>query len=258
METWPGENEDGLLSDAHERITTAEEQIEELSARLVDSHKSMVRMMLRRGASRVVTLPPARLAGRVPKRIQLLCGTITEHLRGALDYGIREVVTNRVRELSEREKRKLKFPIYLKKADFDRESSRSLQRSPSDLRRWLERLQPFRGNEVLRFVKTLSNDSKHRRLPKVQNASPLKIVMVDAADPRVRQANEPGSVWWVFPGDETHKFLVKRAPVILPIDRKHDALVVLPICARQVRWITNTFERCLQEGRIPDDAFEGL
>lgn len=64
METWPGESEDGLLSDSHERITTAEEQIAELNTRLVNFHKRTVQMMLRHGASRVVTLPPTRLAGR--------------------------------------------------------------------------------------------------------------------------------------------------------------------------------------------------
>lgn len=131
---WPGSVEDHRsLADAYVRIDTARRNLELLHAEVSNFVRNTVEMMVR-GWSRerntfVVNLPPADLAhkGKVNNKIRRLCGSITEDLRAALDYGITKVANVTKPDMVEREKRAVQFIIAHDEISFKRQAKRALK-----------------------------------------------------------------------------------------------------------------------------------
>ena len=120
-----------------------------------------------------------------------------------------------------------------------------------DVRSWLEHLQPYRGNEILAFVRDTSNVAKHRSLLKVRHAGKLTIVLHDSKD-RMKFPDALG--WWRIPAGKGHAFFVRAESIQLIVRRRFDALTVLPICIEHVQMILNTLEYYLQSGRFPEEG----
>ena len=252
---WPGDEEDERsLADAYARVDDARSDLKVLEAEVTNFVRQTVTKMAKDWSgernSFVVSLPPARLAhkGKVNNRIRLLCGKVSENLRAALDYGIMRLAQENDPDLVERD---VSFVIAKDNPGYERQAKRALKHVDEDVRNWLERLQPYHGNEILAFVRDTSNMAKHRSLIKVSHATKLMIVLHESRD-GTNYLNE--SEWWRIPAGEGHEFLVRSERSQLIVRNKHDALTVLPICIEHVKMILNSLEYYLQNKQFPAEG----
>lgn len=251
---WPGYEEDQRsLADAYVRIDTARRNLELLHAEVSNFVRKTVEMMAigwsRERNTFVVNLPPADLAhkGKVNNKIRRLCGSITEDLRSALDYGITKVASLTKPDMVEKEKSAVQFIIAHNEISFKRQAKRALKYVGEPIKSWMENLQPHHGNQVLEFIGGASGSAKHRSLPKVRHATSLTIVLQEDTG----RSSWEESGWWVFPAGKGHVFLTRAGPSQLIIRKKHDALTVFPICIEHTQGIINTLEYYLQTGHLP-------
>lgn len=262
---WPGEVKDSrALAEAYVRIDEAVKGTDILRDRFRNFLYETVRMMVHTGMKKdannpVLTLPPAQVAhrGQVSDDIRLAYVKVLEDLRSALDYGATQAALKMKPDLSEDAIRKLEFVIASSEKGFRRRAQYALG-SGGDalepLRRLMEYLQPYHGDERLWFLSRASGSSKHRGLSEVQHATKMHLILSDSAD----QQRLQDAGWWVFP--TSHKcavlarteqsHLVIRAP---NSKRRHDPLVVLSICIEHVRAIINTLEYYIETGRLPEE-----
>lgn len=253
---WPGAVEDHRsLADAYVRIDTARKDLVILRAEVSSFVRKTVEMMVRGWSKErntfVVNLPPADLAhkGKVNNKIRRLCGSITEDLRSALDYGITKVANVAKPDMVEGEKRAVQFIIAHNELGFKSQAKRALKYVGEPVRRWMENLQPYHGNQVLEFIGGESGSSKHRSLPNVRHATSLTVVLQEDTG----QGTWEDSGWWIFPAGEGAVFLTRPGPSQLIIRKKYDAFIVFPICIEHTRSIINTLEYYLQTGHLPRD-----
>lgn len=261
---WPGEVKDTrALAEAYVRIDEAVKGVDILRNRFRDFLYETVRVMVDTGMKEnannpVLALPPAQVAhrGQVSDDIRLAYVKVLEDLRSALDYGVTQAVLKMQPDLSEDAIRKVEFVIASSEKGFGRRAKYALG-SGGDvlepLKRLMEYLQPYHGDERLWFLSGASGSSKHRGLSEVQHATKMHLVLSDSAD----QQRLQDAGWWVFPTshqcvvlartEQSH--LIVRAP---NSKRRHDPLVVLPICIEHVRTIINTLEYYLDTGRLPE------
>ena len=250
-QTWPGDEDCRLLADAHTRIDAARSDVESLGSEVREFTRQTLARMSKgwspEGNTFVVELPPARLAheGKVNPRIRLLCGRITEHLRAALDYSIMKAAQQTAPGLK---KRDVKFVIAKDEHSFAKQAKRALKYVDEEVRNLVEGLQPYRGNQILEFVRDVSNSAKHHNLPTVKHATRSTIILRE--DPSQKGSREEGG-WWVFDAGQGHAYYTRAEPSKLVIRRKYDALTVFPICVDHVQSIANTFEYYLHKGHMP-------
>lgn len=251
---WPGSEEDGrALADAYRRIDTARTDLRRLHAEVSSFIRETVEMMISGGPQRpegfVVGLPPAELAhqGKVNNEIRRLCGSIAENLRASLDYGIMEVAQTTKSDMTPRERKAVSFVIARDKKGFDSQARRALQYVAASVKDWVERLQPYHGNQTLAFIGRASSGSKHHHLPKVRLAPNLTIVL--------REETERGTwgegEWWVFSAGRGHEYAARVDQCQLIIFGKYDALAVFPICIEHTQSIIDALESYLQTGKLP-------
>lgn len=250
-QTWPGDEDGRPLADAYSRIDAARDDMERLEAELREFTRQTLAMMAKgwssRGNTFVVKLPPARLAheGKVNDRIRLLCGRVTEHLRAALDYSVMKAAQQTT---SRMKKRYVKFVIAKDERSFRQQAKTALKHVDEEVRNLVEGLQPYRGNQVLEFVRDESNTAKHRGLPTVQHSTQLTIILRE--DPHQKGTREEDG-WWIFDAGRGHAYYTRAEQSRLTIRQKYDALTVFPICIDHVRSIINTFEYYLENGHMP-------
>lgn len=252
---WPGDEEDDrALADAFARVDDARSDLQALEAEVTNFVRQTVTKMAKGWSgernSFVVSLPPARLSnkGKVNNRIRLLCGKVSENLRAALDYGIMRLAQESDPNLVERD---VSFVIAKDNLGYERQAKRALKHVDEDVRNWLERLQPYNGNEILAFVRDTSNMAKHRSLMKVSHATKLTIVLHERRD-GTNYLNE--GEWWGIPAGKGHEFLVRSERSQLIVRNKHDALTVLPICIEHVHMILNALEYYLKNKHFPGEG----
>ena len=248
---WPGDGEDSRsLADACARVNEARSTMESLEAEVTSFVRQTVAKMAK-GWSRdrnsfVISLPPARLAGgKVNNRIRLLCGNASENLRAALDYGIMRTSQEKNVDIVEKD---VKFILAKDNIGFEHQAKRALRYVDEDVKIWVERLQPYHGNEILAFIRDTSNISKHRSLIKLRHATRLTIVLHENRE-QTNHLDDCG--WWMFPAGGEHTFLARAERSQLIIRNRFDALTVLPMCIEHVQMILNTLEYRLQNGHFP-------
>ena len=250
-QTWPGDGDGRLLADAYARIDAARDDLESLEAELREFARQTLAKMSKgwspEGNTFVVQLPPARLAheGKVNPRIRLLCGRIAEHLRAALDYSVMKTAQRTTPSLK---KKDVTFVIAKDEHSFDKQAKRALKCVDEEVRNFVEGLQPYRGNQILEFVRDMSNSTKHRSLPTVKHVAQSTIILRE--DPSQRGSRVENG-WWIFDAGHGHAYYTRAESSRLVIRRKYDALTVLPICIDHVRDIANAFEHYLQNGQMP-------
>ena len=248
---WPGDGEDNRsLADAYARLNEARSTMESLEAEVMSFVRQTVAKMAK-GWSRdrnsfVISLPPAGLAGgKVNTRIRLLCGNVSENLRAALDYGIMRISEENNLDLVAKD---VKFILAKDNIGYEHQAKRALRYVDEDVKIWVERLQPYHGNEILAFVRDTSNIVKHRSLIKLKHATSLTIVLCENRE----QTNHLDNCdWWMFPAGKGHTFLARAERSQLIIRNRFDALTVLPMCIEHVHMILNTLEYRLQNGHFP-------
>ena len=251
---WPGSEEDGrALADAYKRIDTARTDLRRLHAEVSSFIRETVETMISGETQRpddfVVSLPPAELAnqGKVNNEIRRLCGSITENLRASLDYGIMEVTQTTKSDMTAKERKAVSFVIAHDKKGFDGQAGRALQYVDASVKDWVERLQPYHGNQTLAFIGSASSGSKHHHLPKVRLAPHLTIVLREGTE---RSTWAEGD-WWVFPAGRGHEYAARVDQRQLIILGKYDALAVFPICIEHTQSIIDALEFYLQTGKLP-------
>lgn len=251
---WPGEGEDDhLLADAYARVNEARSDMVRLETEVREFVQRTVEMMVRGqwgGRSGfVISLPPAKLShtGKVNSKIRLLCGTVSENLRAALDYGILQASRERDVNVIERN---VKFVLAPNRQSFDRQSTRALKHVSEEFKRWVEQLQPYNGNQILGFIRDTSNIAKHRSLLDVRHATKLTIILKEITD---GENSLYGNDWCTFPVGEGHAFYARIGNSQLIVRKKYDALTVLPICIEHVERILNTLDYYLHNGNFPSD-----
>ena len=251
--SWPGSGEDGrALADAYKRLDTARNDLIRLRTEVDSFIRQTVEMMISSGPQRPdgfnLTLPPAELAdGRVNNEIRRLCGSIAENLRASLDYGIMELTRRTKSELTSRERRAVSFVIARDRKGFDGRARFALQYVDDSVKDWIERLQPYHGNQTLAFIGGASSSSKHHNLPHVKLLPALNIVLREEFE----RSNWEEAGWWVFPAGRGHVYTARVDQRRLIIRGKYDAFAVFPICIDQVQIIINTLEYYLQKGHLP-------
>lgn len=252
---WPGDGEDERsLADAYTRLNEARSDMRNLESEIKNFVRQTVAKMVR-GYSKernsfVVSLPPAKLAhkGEVNNKIRLLCGSVSENLRAALDYGIMRVSQDSCPGLVEKD---VKFVLAKDKNGFDGQAKKALKHVDEDIKRWVEQLQPYHGNEILAFIRDTSNIAKHRSLLTVKHATSLTIVLRENAD---QNKQLEGSDWWIFPAGRGHTYFARVGSCQLIVRKKYDALTVLPICIEHVHGIVDMLEYYMQNGQLPGEA----
>ena len=249
---WPGDGEDDRsLADAYARVNEARADMEILEAEVMGFVRQTVAKMAKGWSgernSFVISLPPARLAqkGKVNNRIRLLCGKVSENLRAALDYGVMRISQENNPDLVEKD---VKFILAKDNISYERQAKRALRYVDEDVKNWVERLQPYHGNEILAFIRDTSNIAKHRNLIKLKHATSLTIVLQENRD-QAKYLDE--CEWWMIPAGEGHTFFVRAERSQLIVRNRFDALTVLPICIEHVNMILNTLEYYLQNGHFP-------
>ena len=263
-EIWPGDPEDPrALSDAYVRIDEATRGVDTLRARFDDfvyqTVKTMVSAARGTGASNpTITLPPAATSheGRVSEDVRLAYVRVLEDLRAALDYGVMKAALKVKPDLTDDEARRVEFVIAPSEKRFSQRIERSLGFAGTmadPLRRLMEYLQPYHGDERLQFLASASGGVKHHGLGEVRHGTTLTLTVYDSDDQRWWQSVGH----WVFPLEPNSIVLARAEPRHMTVrvpgnPKKYDPLVVLPICIQHVHTIVNTLEHYVETGRLPD------
>ena len=236
------------LEDSYVRIDEAIRDLSELNTEVVRPIKKIVHEMVKgtteANGNHHLRLPPIgdEIQGRVQGRVKVLCGRVVEHLRSALDYAIVSASMSANPAMTKREKRRLKFIIAHDRGSFDRDAKDALAFVDQDLKDFIERLQPYNGNQVLEFIGEESVISKHHNLLHLSSGGTLEVVLREDKD-RSRWESDG---WWVFPAGRGHIFTARIPEVHLVIQDRRDALEVLPICIDHVGIIIETVESYLE------------
>lgn len=262
---WPGEVKDPrALAEAYVRIDEAAKGVEVLRSKFSNFLYETARMMVDAGMKKnpsapVLILPPAHIAdgGQVGDDIRLAYVKVLEDLRSALDYGATQAALKMNPDLPDDAIRKVEFVIASSEKGFKKRARYALSSGGNalePLKRLMEYLQPYHGDERLWFLARASGNSKHRGLSEVQHATKMHLVLSDSTDQqRLRDAG-----WWVFPTAQEHIVLARADQSQLRVrspnsERRHDPLVVLPICIEHVLTIINTLEYCIETGHLPEN-----
>ena len=106
----------------------------------------------------------------VSGRPKVLTVQIAEHLRSVLDYVVFELSAKNNPGLN---KRQPQFVMADDRATFKKESKRRLRHLKDVERTFVEQLQPYHGNWILRVMRDPTGKSKHRRLLSVRDMTSL-------------------------------------------------------------------------------------
>ena len=110
----------------------------------------------------------------VTGRPKVLSVQIIESVRSIFDYLVFELSAKNNTALDMRHS---KFVIADDEAMFWKQAKFALKHLTDRERRFVEELQPYRGNSLLALIRDASNKSKHRRLLSVRDMTSLKIVL---------------------------------------------------------------------------------
>ena len=241
-------NDTKTLRDAYVRIDEAKRGMENLRAEAVHAVKQTAQSMAKGWSDQDNTfhlqLPPATMDA--PERVRAVCGRIVEDLRASLDYGIVGVSRAACPGMTKKELRRIKFVIAHDRSGFDAAAKHALACIDPALEGFIERIQPYNGNQVLEFIAAESVISKHHNLLQLDFAGSMEVVLREETDRSGWESNG----WWVFPAGEGHIYTARAPAIRLVIQERRDAMEVLPICIDQVEVIIDTLERYLQDGTL--------
>ena len=144
----------------------------------------------------------------VSGRPKVLTVQIAEHLRSVLDYVVFELSAKNNPGLN---KRQPQFVMADDRATFKKESKRRLRHLKDVERTFVEQLQPYHGNWILRVMRDPTGKSKHRRLLSVRDMTSLDIVFGEA------HKQDQYKNWWMYPQDKGSAIFArpKKQPVLL-------------------------------------------
>ena len=128
----------------------------------------------------------------VKGRPRVLATNVVENLKSALDYAV--FVASK-RASPEMNPRQSTFVIVDNKATFDVQSKTALKHLPLSARQFMESLQPYHGNDLLKLIRDAANVAKHRKMLSLLDSTSFEVDFVDEAtayDDKYKQ-------WWFYP-----------------------------------------------------------
>ena len=186
-------------------------------------------------------------------RPQALVVDIVEDVRAALDYMVFELSALSTPNLNEKTPQ---FVIADTKDDFDRQSKRRLRYLTDEQKtEFIEKLQPFNGNQMLSLLRDIAGQGKHRRLLSVRDNSGWDIYMADATK------REEYKDCFMYPMEKGCAIFARPKSCSIILLEKYDAMGVLKAIAEHVGDIL-LLSHCFFEGRpfkmriVPSTASE--
>ncbi len=210
------------LDDALARVGQAKENYVSLAGEIEDFLYNYVKGMVK-GYSRETGDFHMQLRhpreSTVRGRPVVLVSQIAENLRTALDYLVFELSLLNEPELNERVPQ---FVIADNKEEFERQAKTRLRYLIPEQRRFVEELQPYRGNGVLALLGELAIQGKHRRLLSLRDTTGLDIYFAEITK------REDYRDCFVYPMEKGHAVFAKPKgrPVFL-LTEKYDAMPTL-------------------------------
>ena len=159
---------------------------------------------------------------------QVLVGQIVENLRSALDYMVFELSVKNHPNLEKRQEPQ--FVICNSESDFKKESrrGRKLHYLTKEQKIFMEKWQPYHENDLLRILRDVANQAKHRRLLEIRNATDLDIRLAEAAN------KDQYKGFWMYPREEGMAYFVKSGSQRVVLMNKYDAMATLKWMIRHV------------------------
>ena len=170
----------------------------------------------------------------------MLIVDIVEDLRASLDYMVFELSALNKPDLIEKVPQ---FVIADTKKDFDRQSKNMLRYLTNEQQSdFIEKLQPFNGNQMLGILRDIAGQSKHRRLLSVRDNSGWDIYMAES------KRREEYKDCFMYPMEKGLAFFAKPKTFSIILLEKYDAMGILKAMAEHVGDIVR-LSHCFFEGR---------
>ena len=246
--------ESGPFQDSYARIDSAQEAYNSLQSEVDKFMTGVVRKMLRgydrKRGSYVVQLPPAIDAlgegYTVSGRPCVIFAQIVENLSSALDYIVFELSESRNPTPN---KRGISFVIASKKELFDQQTKKRLKYLDERERDFVERLQPYHGNDVIRLLRDLTSGSKHRELTVLKQSGRLNIVLA-------ARGTDKYAGWNVVPVDEQHSYFFRHDSFTVLLRGKYDAIKTVETLIEFTKFVVDSFrDQVCQGTALPDVRF---
>ena len=164
---------------------------------------------------------------------------IIEDLRAALDYMVFELSALAEPDLNEKVPQ---FVIADTKKEFDQQGKRLRYLTREQKSDFIEKLQPFNGNHILRVLRDISGQSKHRRLLSVRDNTGWDIYM--AEDKKKDEYKD----CFEYSMGKGHAIFARPKTWCIVLLEKYDAMRLLKIMAEHVGDIIQ-LSHCFFEGR---------
>ena len=245
------------LADAWTRLYRAKENYdalqEEITKFLYEYVKGMVRGWNPETRTYVLRLREAR-ESRMTGRPQALVVDIVENVRAALDYMVFELSALSTPNLKEKTPQ---FVIADTKDDFDRQSKNRLRYLTDEQKiEFIEKLQPFNGNQILSLLRDIAGQGKHRRLLSMRDNSGWDIYMAKATK------REEYKDCFMYPMEKGCAIFARPKSHKIILLEKYNAMGILKAIVEHVGDIVG-LSHCFFEGRpfkmiiVPSTASEG-
>ena len=163
------------LEDALARIEQAKDNylslVSEMNEFLYDYVEGILKGFYPETESFVIRLRHPK-DSNITGRPRVLVVQIVENLRNALDYMIFQFSVLNEPDLNERLPQ---FIISGSKKSFDRQAETALRYLTGEQKSFIEQIQPYNGNDMLRLLGEIAGPSKHRRLLSIRDNTRLNI-----------------------------------------------------------------------------------
>ena len=171
---------------------------------------------------------------------RVLVVDIVEDLRAALDYMVFELSALNTPDLNEKVPQ---FVIADTKKDFDRQSKSRLRYLTNEQQSdFIEKLQPFNGNQMLGILRDIAGQSKHRRLLSVRDNTGWDIYMAES------KRREEYKDCFMYPMEKGQAIFARPKTFSIILLEKYDAMGTLKAMAEHVGDIVR-LSHCFFEGR---------
>ena len=249
-------NKPEQLADAWTRLYRAKENYdaltEEVTKFLYEYVKGMVRGWDPETAGFVLQFRHPR-ESTMTGRPQALVVDIVEDVRAALDYMVFELSALSTPNLNEKTPQ---FVIADTKDDFDRQSKNRLRYLTDQQKtEFIERLQPYNGNQLLSLLRDIAGQAKHRRLLSVRDNSGWDIYVAEATK------REEYADCFMYPMEKSSAVFARPQSHSVILLEKYDAMGLLKAMVEHVGDIVR-LSHCFFDGRpfkmniVPSPASE--
>ncbi len=178
-----------------------------------------------------IHLPDMEIAGRA----QTIVADVIWHLMAALDNMVYRASMENCGDIDERA---TMFPIENDSEEFDRKADLHLKYLSGRQVKFIEALQPFKGNGLLGPMKEMCNSTKHRKLPNMTHTGTTHVYYASISDGDKYPEHR------IVPQERGQAlFLKNEEPYRASIQGEHDAVSALEQMINHVLEVIDSAER---------------